>query len=62
MPEYLRFGRLRSVGVPFSRGKVAALVAEGAFPAPVAYGQQRAWIRSEVEAWATNFRAARSPV
>ena len=62
MPEYLRFGQLRAAGVPFSRGKVAALVSEGAFPAPVAYGHQRAWLRDEVTAWATKFRAARSPV
>jgi hypothetical protein len=42
MPEYLRYCRLKSVGVPFSRSKVNAMVSEKTFPAPVPYGSQRA--------------------
>jgi len=59
MPEYLRFCRLRSVGVPFSRTKVSAMVDAGEFPAPVPYGEQRAWIKSEVERWVAKNLAAR---
>jgi predicted DNA-binding transcriptional regulator AlpA len=57
MPEYLRFCQLRPAGVPFSRSKINAMAAAGEFPRPVAYGKQRAWLASDVVAWAKDFRA-----
>jgi predicted DNA-binding transcriptional regulator AlpA len=62
MPEYLRFSQLRPAGVPFCRSKINAMVDAGEFPRPVAYGLQRAWLASDIVAWAKDFRAAkRSP-
>jgi predicted DNA-binding transcriptional regulator AlpA len=60
MPEILRFGQLRAAGVPYSRPTINQMVDAGTFPPPIRYGKsQRAWLASDVTAWATAFRASR---
>jgi predicted DNA-binding transcriptional regulator AlpA len=59
MPEYVRVGGLKPLGIPFSRSTIHAMVDSGNFPKPVRIGSHRRWIKSEVEAWvARNLKAA----
>jgi predicted DNA-binding transcriptional regulator AlpA len=60
MPEYVRVGGLKPLGVPFSRSTIIAMSRAGTFPKPVAYGAHRAWLRTDIETWVARFRAARS--
>jgi predicted DNA-binding transcriptional regulator AlpA len=59
MPEYVRVGGLKPLGVSFARSTIHAMVEAGSFPKPVRIGSHRRWVKSEVETWvARNLKAA----
>lgn len=61
--QFLAFGDLKSVGVPFSRQYLHRLIRSGRFPRPVKLGGAGGvnyWLPEEVEAWKAQRIAART--
>jgi predicted DNA-binding transcriptional regulator AlpA len=58
--EYVRVGALGSLGVPFGRSKIIALVEANEFPKPIRLGAHRMWSTEDVQTWvASNLAAAK---
>jgi len=47
----LSFSDLHEMGIPLSAQSIRSRVRQGTFPKPIALGQKRVWIDSEINAW-----------